>query len=188
MDQLTEEMRQVLFALWLLPWGGTQNWDKTGAGGVPASRPPAGVRLDGSSERLPHEYWQAKWDRAISTVRKEVVLKAAQEDLARWRTAPKGPRKEESSEQEDRRILEEGEGWSVGDVARHFKCTPTRVRLVRATAGAKTTTGKLPEVPKLPRDERAEKVRRMRSEGLSLRQIGMILDCGKMTVRRDLVA
>lgn len=188
---LTEEMQAVLFEMkWLLPWGKVTSYSPTGGGGVPDSRPPAAVRVKGDPE--PHVFWAEKWDRAVSTYRKEKVLEAAREELETWRKRPKVDVAGETLEELEARIIEKGRGWSIAEVTQssEFNVTPTFVRRARSKAGVSVTTGKLPAslMVKPPRDQRAEKAREMRREGMSMRQIGMLLECDPMTVHRDLAA
>lgn len=203
-DALTEKMQRVLFEMkWLLPWGSTTRYDPTGGGGVPDSKMPAGVRLDGRTEETPHELWKRHWDHTYHSPRqpqscdlcargnsqtgshgRERVYRAAKEDLVAWRKRPAVHVVEETSDDLDARIVREGQGWSVKDVAQHFKCTPTRVRQARLTAGANATTGKLENAAPIDTIDESIRAQELARKGLSEKQIRMILKCGGSKVGR----
>lgn len=201
---IDQEMRQVLASMELLATGGVTNYAPTGAGGIPDSRPPSGVRFDGVSAMPLHLYWRKRYEIAVerdqeATIReggeitkaRQVVLSKAQDQLAVFKKRPKVTIQLETEAELEARIVKEGRGESVERIAQHCRCTPTFVRKARLKAGVSSTTGKLPESLNgpLPKDERAEQARKMRhQEGMSIRQIAMFLKCDPMTVHRDLAA
>ena len=89
----------------------------------------------------------------------------------------------ETKAQEDGRIVLEGRGWSVADVAQRFRCTPTRVRRVRLAAGADAATGEQTSVSLERLDER-QRAQELAQRGCSQRQIRMFLRCGGSKVER----
>lgn len=184
-DGLAKEMHRILFEMkWLLPWGTITNYNPTGVGGAMGSKPPAGVSFEGGSEEMPHEYWLRKWNQTVSTSRKEAVLQAAKKELDGWRKRPKVKVKEETREDFERRLIKDGQGWTVEDVARSFKCLPKEVRDIRRRHGAAVETGKIPRV--LQSVDEGERARDLASNGMTERQIAMIVKLPKTTVRRML--
>lgn len=185
------EMHDVLIALEMLASGAVTNFDATGAGGVADSKPPAGVRFDGSSELPLHAYWHAKYERAVGHYQREQVYNAARAELDAFKKRPKITIVMETEEELEGRIVKEGQGWTVEQVAIHCRCTTTFARRARLRAGVSVTTGTAPASLKVPlqRSERAAKARKMRNEdGMTIRQIAMFLKCDPMTVHRDLAA
>lgn len=182
-DPLAAEMRDILLRLWMLPWGKTSNYNPDGGGGVPDSRPPSGVRFDGPSERLPHEYWSRQWDRAVGTYQKEKVRDGAREELERWQHAPERfGDEEEGTEEREARMIREGRGWSPKDVSLHFNCTPKYVERVRRNAGVATDTGE--GMPVREDSPQEEEVKALIARGLSERQVRMFTGCGGSTIAR----
>jgi hypothetical protein len=188
-SSLANDMQRILFEMkWLLPWGAIASYNATGGGGVPSSQPPAGVRLEGQSEELPHVYWLRRWNETFGLERKEAIYQAARKELDSWRKRPKVKVKEETREDFERRLIEKGAGWTVDDVARSFKCLPKEVLRVRIKHGVTPDLGKTQAatVEKLTRSDRAERARQMRSERMPLRSIALALSCDVATVHRDL--
>lgn len=182
MDPLTLEMQAILFKMrWLIPWGATASYSSDG-GGVPDSRPPAGVRLEGLSERVPFEYWKREWERAVSTQQKERVVSEARVELEQWQGGEKRALKsraavpESSEEFEDRLTAEVNKGWTVREVALAFHTTP---RIVKRAVAASASRQTKPET-----GDRNEKVLELVSRGLSERQIAMMTDVSRGTIRR----
>ena len=183
---LERDMQQVLFEMrWLLPWGGTTRYDSDSGHAAAGSRIPAGVRLDGGSEEMPHERWRRKWDTAFSLTRKETVYREACAELEQWRKRPPVVTHEETITELEARMIREGDGWSVQDVANHFHCTPTFVRRVRLLATVDMTSGHARIIKPAPSDmDEALRARELTDRGLSERQIRMILGCGGSKLRR----
>jgi hypothetical protein len=201
---LAEKMQVVLFEMkWLLPWGTVTNYNPTGGGGVADSKIPAGVRLEGRTEEMPHELWKRHWDHTYHSPRqpqscdlcargnsqtgshgRERVYRAAKEDLVAWRKRPAVHVVEETSDDQERRMIREGCGWEPKAVAVHFNCTPTYVRRVRVAAGVNADTGQPTAGVSLDTMDEVEKAQQMAHDGLTERQIRMILNCGSSKVRR----
>ena len=181
MSDLEHKMQQVLFEMrWLLPWGATASYNSDGGHAPPGSKPPG--RLDGE---MPHEHWQRKWNQAILTVHKQRVYDEASSELEQWRRRPEVKVSEETTLELEARMVREGDGWSVQDVANHFNCTPTFVRRVRVKAGVNLTSG-APAIikPMKTGDDESIRAHELADQGLSERQIRMILGCGGSKLQR----
>ena len=183
-DSLIEhQCRQVIAELELLAHGKTATIDGSGGHSDEPMGCPPGERSP------PHDYWRGVLGRALGDDHALTkVLEGATRELESWRPSPREATPGETTDQFEQRLVKEGEGWAVQDVANHMKTTPKIVRRVRREAGVDEVTG-LPVVRLiLPSPERAAKAKAMRAENLTYRQIAAKLGCGVETVRRDLAA
>lgn len=185
-SSLANDMQRILFEMkWLLPWGAIASYNATGGGGVPSSKPPAGVRLEGASEELPHVYWLRRWNETFGLERKEAIYQAARKELDSWRKRPKVKVREETREDFERRLVEEGEGWTVDDVARSFKCLPRQVREICRRHGVPVKSNKIGKMPQgLKAIDEAQHAREMAANGMPEKHIRMILGCGGSKLQR----
>lgn len=180
MDELESKMRRVLFEMrWLLPWGATACYDSKGGHAPPGSQPPASI--DGE---LPHEEWLRKWNAAILTREKQRVYDGALEELEGWRHRPVVEAHEETAVEFEARLVRDGDGWSIQDVANHFNCTPTMVRRVRLKAGVNLTSGEPAITPALHSTDEGVRARALMDQGLSEKQVRMLLKCGGSKLQR----
>jgi hypothetical protein len=171
---VADEMHQVLAELEMLPHGTVTNWSPSGHG-VPDSRPPSGVRLDGPSELPPHLLWRMRWEQADEH-EQATILEKAKAELDAWRKGHGDASAGETTAETEKRMLREGKGWPAKDVALRFNCTPTYVERVRRAAGR---TADLGEGAAGGKDgDEAERARELLSRGFSEKQIRMILRCG----------
>jgi hypothetical protein len=184
MDPLTLEMQKILFKMrWLIPWGATASYSSDG-GGVPDSRPPAGVNIKNNcrTELVPFEYWKREWERAVSTSQKERVVSEAKVELEQWEGGEKRALKsraavpESTEEFEDRLAAEVNKGWTVNEVALAFHTTP---RIVKRAVAASASRQAKPET-----GDRNEKVLELVARELSERQIAFMTGASRGTIRR----
>jgi hypothetical protein len=190
---LVQQIRSILANMELLAHGSTANWSPTGRShGGSYGRPPG-------DEHPPHEHWAKRWEKAVYddleeeyreatmiTRHRKRVIEKAQADLDSYRKRAEGRVVGESEESLEARVVREGTGWTIEEVAQHCRCTPTFVRRARRKAGIDEQHGKGIIVEMVTRDERAEKARAMRARGLPLRAIAMHLGCDVATIHRDL--
>ena len=186
MTDLDQQIRSILAQMEMLAHGTITNYSPTGGGGVPDSKPPTG---DG---KPPHEHWRKRWERAVYddleeehreattiTRHRQRVIEKAQADLDGYRKRAEGKIIGETEGELEARIVREGEGWTVEQVAQHCRCTPTFARKARLKAGRSVVTGKAPKDMAIDRDDdlrsRALKLKR---EGVSGRGIRLILGIG----------
>lgn len=181
-----QEMTEVLLAMEMLAGGSITNYSPTGAGGVADSTPPAGVRFDGSSDLPMHAYWRARYERAVGNYQREQVYNAARAELEAFRKRPKITVIMETEEELEARIVKEGQGWTVEQVAIHCRCTTTFARKARLKAGVSVTTGNAPKEVVLGAFDQREHAREMAENGATERQIEFVTKLPKTTVRRIL--
>jgi hypothetical protein len=191
---LEGRMQQVLvdMIVWI-SHGSTANWSATGAGGVASSKPPTG------DSHPPQAYWLERWERAvkrdIEATRREgatidrqrrAVLDAATEALDRWCKSP-APAKDvgETEAELAARVVRDGRGWSLEQVAMHCRCTVSFARKARLKAGANAETGVIAVPAPEPTDQR-ERAMELARNGMTERQIVMLTKLPKTTVRRAL--
>lgn len=158
---MTSEARQLYVDLAMLSHGSTQAFDSAGAAGIPDSREPSGDATP------PHERFRIDYERRGSS-----ALPYWQKVLNDWRgqgrVVPKG-------KSEDDLILEDGEGFSPKEVAEKFRCTPTRVRRLRAAHKRDAETG-------VPLAKLKAKIGELRAQGKSYRAIGEELGRSKTRI------
>lgn len=202
MIDLYRQFRQILAELELLSNVSAASYESNGHS-IPHSTPPPGVRLDGGSRQPPHEYWRERWGRAVRddeewTIERELVnceeivkhrksvIKEAQADLDSYRKRTEGAVVGETERDLEARIVREGEGWSVEQVAQHCRCTVTFARKARLKAGVSTQTGKAPDGVSIDMEDQRQKAREYAENGYTERQIAMLTKLSKSSVRRAL--
>lgn len=190
MIDLDQQMRSILANMELLAHGSTANWSPTGRSrGGSYGRPPG-------DERPPHEYWRARWERAVRddeewtieamlTNCEEVVkhrrgvIAKAQADLDSYRKRAEGEIVGETAGELEARVVCEGDGWTVADTALHCRCTTTFVRKARLKAGRSVVTGKAPKDLVIAADDGLrDRALKLKREGVSGRGIRLILGIG----------
>src|ERR1017187_6927973 len=105
-------MRQVLadMEVWL-SYGATQNWQPTrggDAGGLP------------QDPRAEHLYWRGRYEHAINKTR---IVELATESLEAMRKQKRVQIVPETEVQLEARVIKDGVGWTVSDIANHCRCT-----------------------------------------------------------------
>jgi hypothetical protein len=177
MDALESQMRAVLLELELTSSGRTASYNSAG-GGDSSGLPPLG-------QVAPHDYWRRRWDAAVDDER-AATLKGARDELNQIRHAT-APRKlvPESRGELHERIVRDGEGFPVKEVAASLRCLTRTVVAARLEAGREPKYGRTVKQPATA-DERVAEVRRLAAEGVTPAQIGVVLSVGYKTVRRDL--
>jgi hypothetical protein len=115
-------MAQLLAELSLLPHGSTTSYNPSGSGGD-SSESQGGKRPPGESypdqERLRDAYVRCWTDHG-----RERVIEDARRTLREWRgIIPRPSPRDETLDELKARIVREGDGWSVRDVALHMRCS-----------------------------------------------------------------
>lgn len=191
MIDLYRQFRQILAELELLSNVSAASYESNGHS-IPHSTPPPGVRLDGGSQKPPYEYWRERWLRAVwsdheaelresapITTRRRDVIEKAQADLDSYRKRTEGVVVGETEAELEARIVREGEGWSVEQVAQHCRCTVTFARKARLKAARSVETGKAPKDLVIDSDDdMRDRARKLKREGVSGRGIRLILKIG----------
>lgn len=172
-------MGAILVRLELLSHGATQAWNPSGGqSGEPDDKTVAQVV---SSENPPHIRWRIIYDRQVTDAGREAVITDAKAELESWskRTAPQIAGKSLVE-----LILEDGEGWEPKIVAQRYGVDEGFVRRKRLNAGRGTEDGRkvLSEVAEVV--DRTEQARELRKQGLSTRQIAVVLGCHQTQVMR----
>ena len=193
MIDLDRQMRQILARMELLPHGSITNYSPTGVGGSADTKPPTGEL------RPPHEHWKRRWLLAVErdeeteqreattiTTHRSDVIEKAQADLDSYLKRTEGLVVGETEEQLEARIVREGDGWSVGEVAQHCRCTPTFIRKARLKAGVSIETGKQPDGLRADSVDQIAHARELARNGLTERQIAFFTGASKSTIRRVL--
>jgi uncharacterized protein YerC len=175
---LEQPARQILARLEIVGAGTTAAWNP--AGGTDAERPilPSGER------NPPHHQVRATFDRHAERrdwAKLEAAIAEAQELLEQLtrRThslAPAG----ETLQQRNQRMIHEGSGWTVQDVARAFRCLEREVIRVRLEAGVDPDTGRHHPETHGARD----RVLELHSRGFSMRQIEQATGVSRSTAHR----
>lgn len=184
-EALPLELRQILAELELLSHGTTANLAPTGAAsdGEGDGCPPG--------ERWPpHLKWREQWEGATDDDGRRAVLRGARAELhALTHRAEVKVRGETEAELEER-IVKDGAGWSVEEVATRMRCTPTFVRKARLKDGKSIKTGEDPASARPvaavqpTTSEQRERIRRLAHLECSERTIAAQVGVSKSTVRR----
>lgn len=145
MNELTPEEREVLARLELLAHGSTQRFDPTG--GSDDSALPAGISTNGDgppTRDYPHLHWKDLILNARDDHARSKALEGAQDELDGWRrrVVTETHLPTESWEQLAARIVKDGEGWPLRDVALHCRCSERQVIRARNEAGRNVTDGR----------------------------------------------
>lgn len=137
-----------------------------------------GQPLPAGESDPPLDHWLDLWITASSSSERRLIVQAARSELAAWKRRPEPPPAGESGEQMIERLIREGEGWTPGDVALAFRCTPTLVRRWRTEHDRNPETGRL--------EGSIEQAKDLIGQGLSLRQVAMLTGIPKSTLHRSL--
>ncbi len=176
-SELVACFRQTManMEVWL-QYGSTTNYEtEPSHGGDVSSGRPSG------DENPPHLFWQERWKEAGN---RRKVWEEAWEELLSLSQRKVVEYKEETRAERDARILKEGEGWSVKDIEYHFKLPARTIRAIRTQAGMTPETGMPTSVSRMKKEmDKPEWVRELAAKGLTERQISMITEVPKTTVR-----
>lgn len=102
------------------------------------------------------------------------VWSEAVDELSAWKRRPDAPPQGETLAQMQSRIIDEGEGWEVRDVALVFRCTPTLVRRTRIERERNPDTGRI--------EGSLQHAKDLLARGLSLRQVAVLTGIPKSTL------
>jgi len=169
---ISPEAHQLFIDLQLLPHGSTTSWNPTGTI-KPGTRAPSGESRPWHDEFL--DDYRRHGHRAITYWRGE---------LKRIRGHGRIRIIGESIADEDRRIAREGIGWMIEDVARKFRCTPTRVRRACLTHGVTINNGILARATASEGVGRARQALAFADEGLTQQQIATLMGTSQPTIHR----
>jgi DNA invertase Pin-like site-specific DNA recombinase len=181
-------MRSVLVGLALTSNGRTASWAPTGRS---AGSEVAAPRL--GAHDAPHLFHAREWERAGDDPdRQQAALEAAQRELERIRRSP-APRRvpEESAEDLAARIVRTGAGFPAREVAIACRTSQHVVRRARREAGRDEDLGLAPRGQLEPQatltaDERRAEALRLEAQGVTPRQIALLVGASVSTVLRDL--
>jgi DNA invertase Pin-like site-specific DNA recombinase len=175
---IPKAVRQLLAELELLSHGSTTAWNPTGGTGDDVVVPFG--ESDPPHLRLRARYLAQTADAGRARVVEEMrVTLRGHRGVSVDRSVVVG----ESREAEDARILQTGEDFSAEEVARRFNCTPTRVRRLRLADGRDVERGRR-SAPAAPVADAAGQALRMKANGMSERQIALVLGQHRTTVTR----
>jgi hypothetical protein len=104
-----------------------------------------------------------------------LIVEAARSELAAWKRRSDPPPEGETGEQMIARLVKDGEGWRVEDVALAFRCTPSMVRRWRVEHDRNPDTGRLEGTLAQAKDL-------MASGKYTLRQVAMLTGIPKSTI------
>lgn len=125
----------------------------------------------------PLDHWLALWLDASPSERKLIVI-AARSELAAWKRRPDPAPEGETGEQMIARLIREGEGWDVADVALAFRTSPRLVRRWRIEHDRNPDTGRI--------EGSLADAQQLLAEGKTLRQVAMLTGIPKSTLHRAL--
>lgn len=175
---IPREFRQILAELELLSHGKTQTWNKT-AHGTDRDPKPQG------ESRPPHLEYRDRYERARDDLGRDHVRSEARKTLNEWKgtTATKTKQaKQEPAHLRRQEILKKGEGWDASDVARVYRTSVREIIDIRKDAARDPSTGRVP-----PAEEDAtDQARRLKDNGLNVRQIAAYQGVEPSTVSRRL--
>lgn len=139
---LRHQMREVLAQLELVSHGTITNYNPSGGGGESEQALPAG----GSGAE--HLKWRRLFERATSDKERRTLIDQAWQELEQLRGRVERPVPTgETLEQRNSRIVKDGEGYTVREVAIAFRCGEREVRKARTAAGREPERGLEPESP-----------------------------------------
>lgn len=174
---IPQHVRLLLAELELISHGSTQSWNS--AGGAHGDNTAV---LPYGESNPPHVYFRDLYlTQTTDEGRQRVVgkicgaLREARGHIDRSHVVG------ETREQEDTRIISQGEGFTADEVAHRFNCTPSRVRRARLAAGRSQHDGKPTQGSLTVTDGRIEALR-MKEQGMSVRAIAMVLNTPPSTV------
>lgn len=173
---LPREARQVLARLELVSNGCIYSYAPVASkGGFTGSAPATGDPMP------PHLFFRAEFEHVTDSDFPD-VLERAQDELASL-TRRSAPVRLETVQQRDRRMIVEGAGFTVLEVATRFRCGPRDVRRVRRAAGRDVESGKPIAVPTVAGDGSSAALA-LRKAGYSTREIAKRLGTNQTQVMR----
>lgn len=179
-DETDRKMRQVLVQLELTSNGGTLNYEGSSSGGHDQPVPSLG------QHDAPHLHYADLYRRALSPPGRALVLQMAADELDRIRRSRGDPSREETRDERDARIIANGEGYSVDEVAVWARCSKQAVRVARRDAGREEETGKKPINGHELGAGLVDEIRRRVDRGTPARQVAKALSLSYSTVLRAL--
>jgi transposase len=169
---LEHAMRQVLAEMTLVQYGSTTSWSSSGGGDGPE-------KPSGDSRPLVDE-WRERWERDPS----DRTLQGARDALDAWKRRPTQDTGDDTTVEDW--VLSDGEGYTAEQVARNFGIADSRVRRIRMRNNREPEFGKSTET--VTRAERKDQSRvrviTLASQGMTIRQIHVVTDVPRETVRR----
>jgi hypothetical protein len=177
--EMPREFRQILAQLELISHGTTQSWSPSHGGEKEVAFPPG-------ESKPPHVRWREEWKKATDDDGRTNAIKGARNELKSLSTRSITAVSVETEEQLSKRVVKDGEGWTVEEVAQRMRCTTTFVRKARVKDGRDIATGIKPEEIIEGLAVKRERARELAKRGLTERQIAMHTGLSKTTVRRVL--
>jgi hypothetical protein len=161
------ELSDVIRGFSLLQYGAVMPWGRT----IPNAE---GAALPAGEGDPPIDHWLDLLAVTDDEDERAQILTLAHAELEAWLRRPEPPPVGETLEDLQRRIIEEGEGWTPQEVALAMRVTPTLVRNTR------TQVERDPEYGR-PDASLAHAIALLRS-GCSLRQAAQITGIPKSTL------
>jgi hypothetical protein len=160
-------MRRILARLELVSHGSVQAWNASGGhSGEPDDRIVALIAR--GTERYPHELYREAYNLADTDKDRAMVLEQAAAEL---KSIIKRASAGNATLSFDDLVIEDGQGYSVAMAAHHFNVSSAFIRRVRVRRGRDPEDGRQPvEVV-----DRAARARELRAQGLSTREIALMV-------------
>jgi len=186
LNPLDSRMRRVLIQLSLISAIPAATYDRTaGSDDDPLGRRPPG---DYGYDEYARWYGPPFADSpGCATDReREDCIQAAEKELAHLRRhEPADLERVETHDQTRERMLRETEGWSLQDVAQSsWRVSVTIMRRARIAAGRDPETGLTVHHDDTPGIDLASRAQQLKQQGMSLRQIALVLSVHKFQVQR----
>jgi hypothetical protein len=164
---LDNAMRRILARLELVSHGSVQAWNASGGhSGEPDDRIVALIAR--GTERYPHEHYREAYNLADTDKDRAMVLEQAAAEL---KSIIKRASAGNATLSFDDLVIEDGQGYSVAMAAHHFNVSSAFIRRVRVRRGRDPEDGRQPvEVV-----DRAARARELRAQGLSTREIALMV-------------
>jgi hypothetical protein len=162
-------MREVLLQLALTSNGASASFEASTSGGYYSDVIPRLGQHD-----APHLFYARVYDLQETDEGRERVLELAQEELKNIRVSQADPAAEESHDDLKARIVQQGEGYTLDEVARWARCLKRTVREARRDAGRDEEWGR-PILNGHELADRDAKIRELAGEGMPARQIALRL-------------
>lgn len=188
--ELNAQMRHVLIQLSVTSTTPAAGYEPTSRSGATDSRVLAGGDT-GPATYYARQYGPpfhpatARWPGAGTDARRRDLIEAATVELQQIRGGLVTPRPrfdDESLEARNARMIREGDGWKVRDVAVAFRCGEREVRKVRLEAARNPDDGR--ELAADAGGDRIARARRMRQAGATTREIAEALSVHQTQVVR----
>lgn len=142
------------------------------SGPPPGSRPPHG-------DESPATYWRERFAKASSEHEQRLAVDGARAELRRIRRRPFAVVEYDNADELAQRVIDEGEGFPIVDVAIALRCTPKFVRRARIAHECEPERGQRVALDELTPEALLE-------AGLSIRQVSAVVGVPRSTLAERL--